>query len=257
MLMGNLTISESDYLRGSSTTIQKWIRGYLIKKEFINKKKVAETIQKLFRNKKESIIFKDIIKKTFEKYLSNGPRSNQKTLQLHEGLKCMIQQSLPSGYTVEIEKNVKSENASGKKSCDIIVLNGEILCFIFPVKFIMVNYYQNKNNNWENLTGELFHLKKANENINIIPINIIFNTIPYCKKSSYISKFENITYEKSYKITENLVKWKLASNIVNYIIDVEQICKIGEKYDKCPKIIGFNENTPYITFKEILKSIIQ
>ena len=121
----------------------------------------------------------------------------------------------------------------------------------------MTNYYQNKNNNWENLTGELFHLKKGNDNVDIIPINIIFNTIPYCKKSKLIDKFEQISYEKSYKITENLVKWGLATDIINYIIDVEQLCCVGEKYDRCPTVVGFNKDTPYRSFQSILKPIIQ
>ena len=187
-------------------------------------------------------------------YVKYGPRSNKKTDFLHTGLKNFIKRYLPN-HTVEIEKDVISVNTSGKKSCDIVAFKNGIPSIIFPVKFIMTNYYQNKNNNWENLTGELTHLKKANENIHIIPINIIFDKIPYCEKSSCIKKYETITYDKSYKITENLITWKLASNIVNYIIDVEHVCKIGEKYDKCPRIIGFNKDTPYRTFDQILNVI--
>ena len=43
----------------------------------------------------------------------------------------------------------------------------------------------------------------------------------------------------------------------NYIIDVEPICNVGEKYDKCPVIVGFNKDTPHRSFEEILKPIIQ
>jgi len=200
----------------------------------------------------ESEHFKSIIKKSFLAYLDSGSRSNKRTLILHGELKDMIQKQLPSEYKVEEEKNVKSINTSRQKKCDILAYKNKILYFIFPVKFIQTNYYQNKNNNWENLTGELLHLTKANENIRIIPINIIFSRVPYCKKSSCIAKFEDIKYDKSYKITEKLVEWKLASDIINYIIDVEHISKIGEKYDKCPKLLGFNKDTPYRTFKEIL-----
>ena len=49
----------------------------------------------------------------------------------------------------------------------------------------------------------------------------------------------------------------LASDIINYIIDVNQLCDVKETYDKCPEIIGFNEDTPYRTFEEILGPIIQ
>ena len=215
----------------------------------------AKIIQTNFRTKHESKILINIINESFLAYLTSGSRSNKKTLILHNGLKEMIEKQLPE-YNVAIEQNIESVNAGGQKSCDIVAYKNDIPHFIFPVKFIMTNYYQNKNNNWENLTGELFHLKKKNKNIKIIPINIIFNNLPYCKKSSCISKFEYITYNKSYKITENLVEWGLASDIINYIIDVEQICQIGEKYDKPPKIIGFNLDTPYRRFDNILRPII-
>ena len=99
--------------------------------------------------------------------------------------------------------------------------------------------------------------KAANENIDIIPINIIFNKIPYKTKNGIIKKIENIDFDKTYKITENLVKKKICSDIINLIIDVEHICKIGEKYDKCPKIIGFNNKTPLKHFKIILHKYIK
>ncbi len=205
---------------------------------------------------KESDQFLLIIKDTFYKYLCSGARSNQKTLVLHTGLKNLIQAQLP-GYNVEIEKNVKSINSSGKKNCDIVAYKDGVPSIIFPVKNIMTNYYQNKNNSWENLTGEIVHLKEANKNIHIIPINIIFNSIPYCEKSKQIKHFEQITYEKTYKITENLVQWGYASDIINYIIDVKQSCNVKEIYDKCPEIIGFNADTPYRNFKDIFSPIIQ
>lgn len=204
----------------------------------------------------ESSQFLTLVTDTFAKYLCSGARSNQKTLVLHNGLKNLIQAQLP-GYQVEIEKNVESINSSGRKSCDIVAYKDGVPSIIFPVKNIMTNYYQNKNNSWENLTGEIFHLKKANENIHIIPINIIFNSIPYCEKSKQIKHFEPITYGKTYKITENLVEWGLASDIINYIIDVNQSCNIKETYDKCPEIIGFNSETPYRNFQDIFSPIIQ
>ena len=44
---------------------------------------------------------------------------------------------------------------------------------------------------------------------------------------------------------------------VNYIIDVEQLCSIGGKYDKCPNIIGFNSETPYRNLQEIFKPLLR
>ena len=205
---------------------------------------------------KEEKQFLSTVQDTFSEYLNSGPRSNKKTLVLHTGLKNIIQAQLPD-YNVKIEQDVKSVNSSGKKSCDIVAYKGGIPSIIFPVKNVMTNYYQNKNNSWENLTGEIFHLKKANGNIHIIPINIIFNSVPYCEKSKQIKRFETIEYENTYKITEDLVKWGLASAIINYIVDVNHLCCIKGTYDKCPEIIGFNSKTPYRNFKDIFSPIIQ
>ena len=207
--------------------------------------------------KEEKTEFLSIIKDTFDSYLRNGPRSNKKTTVLHTGLKNLIQAQLPPGYNVEIEKKVGSINSSGKKSCDIVAYKDGEPSIIFPVKNIMTNHHQNNNNYWENLTGEVVHLKKANENIHIIPINIIFNSIPYCDKSKKIKRFEPIIYETSYEITENLVPWGFVSDIINYIIDVNHLCRVEEIYDKCPEIIDFNSETPYRNFKDILSPIIQ
>ena len=164
---------------------------------------------------------------------------------------------------------------------------------VFPVKFVMTNYSQNKNNNWENLLGEVTQLNiykwENNSDIIIIPINFLFAKIPYLKNNKTIKSFEDITYEKSIEITEILTKpfytpehkecierlkeiltldiseeekvknrllidkkTFLCHDIINYIIDVEQQCNIGDKYDKCPRLIGFNNKTPYRDFKDIL-----
>lgn len=205
----------------------------------------------------ESEKFINVIKEAFSKYVHSGPRSNEKTNVLHKGILNIISKHLNSNdYDIKIEKTISSCNSSGNKSCDIIVFRRGIPYIIFPVKFIMTNYYQNKNNGWENLTGEVLHLKKEADNRHIIPINIIFNKIPYCKSSKCINKWENISYKKSYEITEKLVEWGLATNVINYIFDVEQLCNIGEEYNKCPNIIGFNSETPYRSFGDILEPII-
>ena len=170
---------------------------------------------------------------------------------------------------------------------------------VFPVKFVMTNYSQNKNNNWENLLGEVtqlnIHKWNNNKDIITIPINFLFSKIPYLKKDKTIKSFEDISYEKSLKITETLTKpfytpehkeciehlkelltledipeevkaknrlliekkTYLCKDIINYIIDVEQKCVIGDKYDTCPEIIGFNESTPYRDFKDILSGFLK
>ena len=74
-------------------------------------------------------------------------------------------------------------------------------------------------------------------------------------KSSNIRKFEIITYEKSFQITEYLLEYKLVYDILNYIIDVEHINKENEKYDKLPNFIGINEKTPYKNIKSVIDSL--
>lgn len=194
------------------------------------------------------------VRETFAIYLQYGGRSKRKTDFLHSWLAEDIKDVLNAnaGGEVKIEQSVPSLNASGKKNCDIVAFrNGEIIS-IFPVKFIMTNYRQNKNNSFENLTGEIMHLKWANENVPIIPINIIFNQVPYCQSSSLIKHYETITYEKSYKVTETLREKGLVHDTVNFIIDVNHCCQIGTSYNRCPEIIGFNQDTPYRSFHEIL-----
>jgi hypothetical protein len=122
---------------------------------------------------------------------------------------------------------------------------------IFPVKIIKSNYKQNKNNGWENLTGELLHLKWSNDNLHIIPINIFMNKTPYLNNKSIIETFENITFNdiKNYNI---LNEKNIAFDIINYIILVEPNNKIDEKFENIPTVLGFDENTPYRNLSEIV-----
>jgi hypothetical protein len=119
----------------------------------------------------------------------------------------------------------------------------------------MTNYKQNKNNYWENLTGEVSQLKWSNPDVDIIPINIIFSKIPYLKAGGIIAKYENIDYKHSFEVMNILKEKKIVRELVNYSIDVEQVCDIGEKYNKCPIIVGFNKETPFRLFCEIFDAI--
>jgi hypothetical protein len=80
----------------------------------------------------------------------------------------------------------------------------------------MTNYKQKKNNMWENLTGELSHIKWCNKNIKIIPINIFMNKTPYLKTDKKIKKFEQIT-KKDIDIYNILIEKELCYDIINYI----------------------------------------
>ena len=142
-----------------------------------------------------------------------------------------------------------------KKKCDIIVFKNNNPFIIFPVKIIMSNYKQNKNNSWENLTGELIHIKWLNQDVNLIPINIFMNKTPYLDNKKIIKKFENITYNdiKNYDI---LKEKNICYDVINYIIDIEHNNYINEYFTNLPNIIGFNKNTKFRSFESILKNLI-
>jgi len=199
--------------------------------------------------------FIECIRQTIKKYMSHGSRSSEKVNFLHNFLKSEITKCLEDKYEdkyeVKLEDTVSSCNMVGKKKCDITVYRENILVYIFPVKFIMSNYKQNKNNAWENLTGEMIHLKKQNDLVDIIPINIICNTIPYLSQDKKIKHFENIKYSESFQIYKKLVEWNLCKMTIDYIIDVKHENNIGDNYDKDPIIIGFNNETPHISFYNI------
>ena len=122
---------------------------------------------------------------------------------------------------------------------------------IFPVKIIKSNYKQNKNNGWENLTGELSHIMWANPNVNIIPINIFMSDTPYLNSAGKITKFERITYTDI--ATYNILKERnIAYDMMNYIFDVEHFCKVGSKYTKTPNLLRFNSETPFRSLRDIV-----
>lgn len=204
------------------------------------------------------------LKEVFDVYVSHGARSGKKVDCLHnyflQNINDIID-GLPNKeiYQCRTEYNVSACNASGKKKCDIVVLKNGLPHIIFPVKFIMSNYKQNKNNAWENITGELCHIYWADleKKINLIPINIVFNEIPYLKTNKQIQNFENITYANSFKIYENLLSQGIIFDQMNYIIDVKHKCSVNTIYDKCPDILGFNTETPYRSFYEVIHTLLQ
>ena len=198
----------------------------------------------------------DIISKTYELYISHGTRSSENVNYFHKNIKNILEQILdPAIYKIELEYSIPSTNSTGKKKCDIVVLKNNVPYIIFPVKIIKTNYKQNKNNSWENITGELSHLKWATPSINIIPINIFMNKTPYLKDNKIIQKFENVTIDDIHNYIE-LKNRGLAYNIINYIIDVTHNVEINEQFIRIPTILGFNSNTQYINIYDIIKDLI-
>lgn len=188
-------------------------------------------------------------------YSKHGARSNKKVLSFHKFIKCQLEKVFVEPmYKVQIEFKVKSTNASGSKKCDIVVLKNNQSYVIFPVKLITSNYKQNKNNAWENLTGELSHLKWTNPNIYIIPINVFMNKTPYLNKDGKITKFEEITV-KDINVSNTLLEKKIVNDIINYILIVEHISNINESFLP-PTILCFDYKTKFRSMSEIVKDII-
>ncbi len=116
-------------------------------------------------------IFNNIIKskrliiciyKCIELYFKFGSRSSKKTDHLHLFIKQELDSIILSNNwqntIVKLESNVNSISFSNKKKCDIVIYQLDKPIIVIPVKMIMTNYLQNRNNYWENLTGELMHL---------------------------------------------------------------------------------------------------
>ena len=195
------------------------------------------------------VFFIQQVEKAISTYFQYGARSSKKVNCIHGMLHKLIQyeiqeKNLP--WVVKEEQKVDSINASGNKKCDLVVFdekNNPI--YVFPVKFIMTNYKQNKNNSWENLTGETVQLKWANPTLNIVPINITLSKIPYLKSGGKIKYYEKIEYQNSFNVSEELVKRGICSSIINIILCVEQTDEIDENYNTLPTILGFSVDTPF------------
>ena len=94
----------------------------------------------------------------------------------------------------------------------------------------MTNYKQNKNNFWENLTGELCHIKWCNNDIKIIPITIFMNKTPYLKSNKCIKRFETID-ERDIENYKELINHNICYDVINYIVEVDHIKKENEYFD--------------------------
>jgi len=191
-----------------------------------------------------------------------GSRNQQKSNHFHSFIKTHIEKYIKTKklkqFEVKLEQNIKSTNANGKKKCDIVVFKNNNPYLILPVKLAMSSYKKNKNNYWETMTGELLHLKWANPEIKIIPINILFNKYPNLDKNKKIKNIENINF-KDIEIYNILEKKCIVDKFINYILEVEHKCKKGDiynNYNSCPIILGFNKNTPYIPIYNILNKLI-
>lgn len=213
-------------------------------------------MQNLLKIVCESKKFIQILNEVFELYFKYGARSNKNINYFHNYIKDELEKIfVDKKYKVSLECKVKSTNSSGNKKCDIVVQKNNEPFIIFPVKIIKTNYKQNKNNFWENLTGELMHITWANQNIKIIPINIFMNLTPYLDSFGKITKFEHVSFNDitNYDI---LKEKNLVYDIINYIFDVEHLVNINEKFTKLPIILHFNYKTKFRCLDEIVNNLL-
>jgi hypothetical protein len=81
------------------------------------------------------------------------------------------------------------------------------------------------------------------------------NNPPYLQQNGIIKKFECVTYNdiSNYKI---LKEKGIVYDTIDYIINVKHNNKVGEQFNKIPNCIGFNKDTKYKCFNNILNDII-
>jgi len=167
----------------------------VIKKTKVKKPTTVASPTPILLKQEESDWFVQVVLGSIDKYIEHGARSSQKVDYFHHSIMSALEQVFPikDGFSIKSEQNIPSCNASGQKKCDIVVYKNNIAYIVFPVKLPMTNYKQNKNNNWENLTGEVQHLKWANPGLHVCPINVFIDKTPYLANTKRITKFENIT----------------------------------------------------------------
>lgn len=203
----------------------------------------------------EETIFLQIINITYQTYFKYGARSPKKVNYFHSNIKEMLVPLFPKnkGYDIKLEVNIPSCNSSERKKCDIVIFKDNIPYMILPVKICMTNFKQNKNNSWENLTGELCHLKWENPTMFVIPINIFMDTCPYLNKHKKITKFEKIDIN-DVKQYEKLIHYNICNDMINYIVHVEHLNKINEGFDTIHPITKIN--TEYRPFSAIFSPFL-
>lgn len=184
----------------------------------------------------EKVLEQSIIE-SIDMYNKYTSCSSKKVDVIHNYLKTEIEKIIPEDCEVKTEQNVKYLNYTGKKKCDIVISKNDIPLIVIPVKFIMRNYKQNRNNYLENLIGEISGLKNSNPGIKIIPYTIYIRDTPYFKNGNIFSKFEK--------------------SLTNEELEFYDIIKdsSGNKTDKCDDYVNILIDAGYLdtdTKKETL-----
>lgn len=211
---------------------------------------------KIIHNLIEEKRFIQILNEAYYIYFKYGSRSPKKVNFFHSKIREMLLPFFPKEkhYDIHLEYNIASCNSSRRKKCDIVVLKQNTPYIIFPVKIIMTNYKQNKNNSWENLTGEVSHIKWYNNQLNIIPINIFMKDTPYLNTDKKIKFFERVT-NNDIHVYNILIEQGLCYDVINYIVEVEHSKNINEKFDEILPIQKFH--TKYRPLDMVLYNLLE
>lgn len=196
----------------------------------------------------------NVCEEVYKLYFEYGPRSPKKVDYFHNYIKDKLMSVINTDkYAVELEQNVNSVNYSGKKKCDIVIYDKSTkeVKIILPVKIIMTSYHKNRNNYFENITGELYLLRRVNPDVVIIPINIIPNTTPVLNDKKEIASFES--NNNTFVIYKQLEDLCCSDFMFNYIINVSYDEEIGDKFSKIPNIIDLSTETPFIGYEQVNK----
>ena len=141
--------------------------------------------------------FLNIIKESFEKYLSVGTsRSTTKLKTLHGHIANDLKEILGKDFTIKSQGYGDDKEGCIKgryypKMVDITINYKEKPVAGFAVKFVMRNYSQNSNNYFENMLGETANLRS--NSIPYFQIFIIFDKVPYYKKGGEFFRYDVIS----------------------------------------------------------------
>lgn len=193
--------------------------------------------------------FINIIQKAVDtEQQNNGSRNGKKCKVVEDWITEICKECVKDkvNYSVHTRYDVPSCNSSGLKNCDIVIKKDNSPFIIIPFKQISNSYKKNKNNYFENLTGEVLHLHWKDANYKIIPFNVINSIVP--AKTNSGTKHEKVTYKdiSCYKHLENN---KIVHKVLTYIMNVEP--------NNIYHITSINTDTPYVSLTSILNLLIQ
>lgn len=194
--------------------------------------------------------FLKVIKKSFNKYLETGSRSNSKLKILHGAITSDLNKRLENcyqlhslGYNDDKELNMKGRYMD--KKVDIAVSNNKEVIAGIALKFIMRNYSQNSNNYFENMLSETANIRSVGKPY--FQIVIIPSKIPYFKNDGVLDHVEVLSennLKKYIKLShDNVLEFMhTPTKTLIYLIDMPEIPfeKI-KNYDDYKKYYQENE----------------